>query len=51
MADEIVMPAWETKVVMLPHETLNSWCHVTFGTQVALWIRKCRAEFCTHSGV
>jgi len=34
MADELVMPARETKFVMLLRETLNSWCHVTFGTQV-----------------
>lgn len=51
MTDELVMPTRETKVAMLLCETLNSWCHVTFGTQVAHWIRKCRAEFCAHSGV
>lgn len=43
MANGLVMLAQETKVGMLPCETLNNWRHVTFGTQVAQWIRKCQA--------
>lgn len=45
MANGLVMPAQETKVGMLPCEMLNSWRHVTFGTQVAQWIRNAKSNF------
>jgi hypothetical protein len=51
MANGLVMLAQETKVGMLPCETLNSQHHVTFGTQVAQWIKKCQAQFCAHGRV
>ncbi len=51
MANWFVMLAQETKVGMLPCETLNSQHCVTFGTQVAQRIRKCQAQFCAHGEV
>jgi hypothetical protein len=43
MVDGLGMDVQETKVAMPPHEMLNSWHCVTFGTHVAWYIRKCWA--------